>query len=241
MLSLHKVSFLWLGSFLLLVSSACSRSEPCLQVLPEEIVRKQNALATANEEAKLKVLNEKRAVLNVAPLEGGVILSNEDPFSTSVATDLSPQSPNQYLIFGKYLVFHGWTGAQTFYETEPSAQRYFIVDEVLLGTTNQSLHSWHASPDNGLIRAVFKPNIEIIDKISVCGCGPNATESVGHHVESSGAASVAPLPDAIFVLPGDKAPTLLNQNFEIEYEERRIEIKYVPQNGKVCRPDQVAC
>jgi hypothetical protein len=222
-------------------------SEECIKKIPEDVAKEHAQLYKKNEDSRKAALAAKQAELNLAPLKVSTVLSNVDPFVDSMAIELSPQKSEDQII-GRYNMFHGWEGAQTFYETAPGSNSYFIVDEVLLGTTNESLHSWHSSADNGLARAVFKPIDSKMAKLTVCGCGPNASEvrKDHHHDKQGGRAiasdvAVAAPAHAIFKLPGSAPATLLKVNFDVEYKTRSVDIKYVPKRGHTCVADQWAC
>ena len=228
----------------ILVLVGCDAQGPCLTTLPEDLARRQSELAKRNEEEKLKVLNAQRSALRVTPLEASLILTDtEDPYPHSTPIHLSPPTSPGIVLLGKYVVFHGGPGSQTVYETLASSKRYFIVEEILVGTNNQSLHSWHVTPNNELIRAVIAPRTHTIDTIRVCGCSPDSTEFgiLDDLLDGSPIVAEPSVSYGIFMLPGDKRPSLLNDTFEVEYDVQTIDIQYVPKNGKVCRPNQVVC
>ena len=232
--------------------------EDCEDILPEVLASQQIEFIQEGRSNKEKVLAAQVAKLNLQRLKGTdeqYDFSNNivDPYENSVATNLS--APNeQNKVLGKYIQFHGWVGAQTFYETEPGSNKFFIVDEVLAGTEDESLHSWYSTENNQLIRAKFKPEYQIMKKIKICGCGPNAEEmKIEDHSEHShnhgkaapntiNADNAAPAKKAFFLLPGSVPAFILNNGeMSIEYKERTIEKKYIPRKGYACHQHQVVC
>lgn len=230
--------------------SACQRfpfshnDDECAQSVSAEIYHRMNDLAVKSEARRIAALDKWRGESGVSPLRLESVLTATDPYPSSVAQHLSPPSSSQILVLEKYLMFHGWVGAQTFYETAASSKKYFIVDEILLGTENQSAHSWHATAGNRLIRAVLRPKILSVDRVRICGCGPHAREVDENALLSGQPEGIQAEPvvsHGVFLLPGSELPQLLDPRSEVEWEQEQIDIEYVPATGKVCRADQVVC
>jgi hypothetical protein len=205
-------------------------------------------------DAKNKTRREQATIdeqtrLGVTTVEFFVSLKdNPDPFPNAVPVGENASDER------KYAVFHGFSGNNTIYETEPGSKQFFIVDHAAgdgygLNKVDQfygakhfvskmAFHSWQTSPENVLVRAEQVPHSEIIRTENICGCGPNRLEKKAAPEDAS---TMLPADPAVFLLPGTVEPTIGTEPFEAKYLNEIIELKYVPKKGKTCQEIYVVC
>jgi hypothetical protein len=216
-------------------------------------VEEQNCdLDAAAHKARMAVVESERDRLEASPLQLSQLINvnrksddGEDPYPEAVPIhldDLSKANDSPDL----YAQFHGFDGARTVYETKPGSKQYFIINEVYgdgagsaalakaqaPGQSDSSMHSWHATADNKLVRLTPKPRYETLSTISICGCGPNQYEV---HASLSLDQAVVEYPKGIFLLPGKQVPTIHSETMTIEYVDQSIGINYVPKKGRQCQ------
>ena len=215
-----------------------------------DIDKAMEELELKNKSRREQTTIDEQTRLGVSTVEFFVSLrDNPDPFPNAVP--IGKNSADER----KYAVFHGFSGNDTIYETEPGSKQYFIVDhgagdgyglnkvEQFFGAkhfvSKMAFHSWQSSPTNVLVRAEQLPQSEIIRTESICGCGPNSFEMAAAPAEDM--AKIMPADPAIFLLPGTVEPTIGTEAFSAKYVNEVIELKYVPKKGKKCEDRYVVC
>lgn len=166
-----------------------------------------------------------------------------------------------------YQLNHGKMDMETIYETSPGSGQFFIVDmisgdgvggngmevssyTVEYGLTNQSadlngssFHSWHVTADNLIIRATQEVQDDVLDEVTVCGCGnleevEDRSKSSSNDDMAKGAPasdlSVAATPIAIFMLPGNGLPKISTDVFKAGFKRSYVKQKFVPRPGFRC-------
>ncbi len=215
----------------------------------ENIDEAMAGLETKNKSRREQATIDEQTRLGVSSLEFFISLKeNPDPFPNAVPIGKNATDDR------KYAVFHGFSGHDTIYETEPGSKQYFIVDHAAgdgLGlnkmeqyygekhfVSKMAFHSWQSSPTNVLVRAEQLPQTEVIRTENICGCGPNSMEKMAPNRAD---ASIMPSNPAIYLLPGTAEPTPGTEPFAAKYLNEVIELKYIPKKGKTCEDRYVVC
>jgi len=220
--------------------------EHCLFELPPDLAQRKQSLAEAANNARLEVISVERARLGAEALKlhktlyYSLVRDQNDPFPNAVPIFLDDASQAKY-VAAQYAEFHGYDGARTVYETAPGSGKYFIVDQVQgdgagsVRLTNPvaglpydgSMHSWHSTKDNRLVRARIEANYKIAESVALCGCGPG-------WVESRDTAVAAGIKFGIFLLPGAGIPSLHPDGINAKFMDESIPVRYIPKNGTSC-------
>jgi hypothetical protein len=214
-----------------------------------DIDKAMEELEAKNKSRREQATIDEQTRLGVSTVQFFTSLAdNPDPFPNAVPIGKNASDER------KYAVFHGFSGNDTIYETEPGSKQYFIVDhaagdgyglnkvEQFFGAkhfvSKMAFHSWQSSPNNVLVRAEQLPQNEIIRTENICGCGPNSDE-MSLALEKD--AKTMPSNPAVFLLPGTVEPTIGTESFSAKYINEVIELKYVPKKGKKCEDRYIVC
>lgn len=227
----------------------------CVDEIPAEVTAEQIAYDAAATAARNQLYADALADHGMTPvtLDSQFDRSQNDPFPSAIPHLIGGTDTTAAV--RTYEIFHGFGDKATVYETEAESQSYFMLDYLGYDGTGKenavmmldrasptkSLHAWHVSPDNELMRIKQLPEVEIVRKVRICGCAPGYVEvdDLGAGVS---AGSMAPPSEGIFRLPGTATPTLL-QTEELKYPIKKIEFESVPPPGKRCEryDPMVAC
>lgn len=228
-----------------------TKEDRCVDKVPDDVVAQNASYAIAANAARLAAVEAERkrvgavAVVLHTSYSGGLYKS-QSPFPSAVPIYLDSQSI-QNEIPDRFAEFHGFEGFRTVYETEPGSHQYFIIDQVLGDgqgsiylsqgipgswmSASGSMHSWHVTPDNRLVRAKFNPTKTNPREINYCGCG----HSQSHFKNIPNLGMVAQPPQGIFMLPGNAVPQLHPDEMNVQYLDESIKINSVNQEtGALC-------